>query len=96
MSQPHYRSVVILTGAGISAESGVATFIASDGLWEKFVSIGTSGSVYPAAGFVAQAKQAGAHTVELNLEPSTNANAFDEGLYGLASDIVPAFFQQLY
>jgi NAD-dependent deacetylase len=40
---------------------------------ELFISIGTSGAVYPAAGFVAEARAAGAHTVELNLEPSEGA-----------------------
>ena len=56
-----------------------------------FVSIGTSGNVYPAAGFVQQAKQSGAHTVELNLEPSDGASLFDETHYGPATDIVPRF-----
>jgi len=54
-----------------------------------FVSIGTSGDVYPAAGFVQMARQFGAHTVELNLEPSSNAHSFSEALYGPASMIVP-------
>ena len=45
---------------------------------DLFVSIGTSGSVYPAAGFVAEARAAGAHTVELNLEPSEGASLFAE------------------
>ncbi|MEO0983297.1 MAG: NAD-dependent deacylase [Pseudomonadota bacterium] len=58
---------------------------------ELFVSIGTSGAVYPAAGFVQMARETGARTVELNLEPSDNAHAFDEALYGPASEIVPAW-----
>ncbi|MGH1371228.1 MAG: Sir2 family NAD+-dependent deacetylase [Cellvibrionaceae bacterium] len=62
---------------------------------DLFVSIGTSGSVYPAAGFFQLAKHAGAHTVELNLEPSANSDHFDETHYGLGSDVVPAFFEQL-
>ena len=45
---------------------------------DLFISIGTSGSVYPAAGFVAEARAAGAHTVELNLEPSEGASLFAE------------------
>ena len=57
-----------------------------------FVSIGTSGNVYPAAGFVELAKNHGAHTVELNLEPSAGKNNFAEHHYGLASVIVPQFF----
>jgi NAD-dependent deacetylase len=59
---------------------------------DLFVSIGTSGNVYPAAGFVQLAKAAGARTVEINLEPSLGANLFDEGVYGPASEAVPAFF----
>lgn len=60
-----------------------------------FVSIGTSGNVYPAAGFVAAAREAGAHTVELNLEPSQGASLFKERDYGPATEIVPAFVEEL-
>lgn len=59
---------------------------------DLFVSIGTSGAVYPAAGFVQLARWAGARTVEINLEPSLGAALFDEGVYGSASKAVPAFF----
>jgi len=62
---------------------------------DLFVSIGTSGAVYPAAGFVAEARAAGAHTVELNLEPSEGAGHFAEAFYGPATEIVPAFVNQL-
>lgn len=62
---------------------------------QLFVSIGTSGSVYPAAGFVQEARYAGARTVELNLEPSENAHEFDETLYGAASRIVPDWVDRL-
>ncbi len=62
---------------------------------DLFVSIGTSGAVYPAAGFVAEARQAGAHTVELNLEPSEGQSLFAERHYGPASEIVPAYFDRL-
>lgn len=55
---------------------------------DLFVSIGTSGSVYPAAGFVSQARRLGIATCELNLEPSDNADEFDEGHYGPASKVV--------
>jgi NAD-dependent deacetylase len=58
---------------------------------ELFVSIGTSGSVYPAAGFVQEARASGIRTIELNLEPSDNAFAFDNAEYGLAGEIVPAW-----
>ncbi|BFM08150.1 Sir2 family NAD+-dependent deacetylase [Halioxenophilus aromaticivorans] len=60
---------------------------------DLFVSIGTSGNVYPAAGFQQLAKHYGAHTVELNLEPSMAASHFHEQHYGLASELVPEFFQ---
>lgn len=56
---------------------------------DVFVSIGTSGDVYPAAGYVQMARQFGLHTVELNLEPSANAALFDETSYGPASKTVP-------
>jgi NAD-dependent deacetylase len=62
---------------------------------DLFISIGTSGSVYPAAGFVAEARAGGAHTVELNLEPSDGANLFAEAIYGPAGEVVPAFVEQL-
>jgi len=62
---------------------------------DLFVSIGTSGNVYPAAGFVELAKQRGITTVELNLEPSEGASLFSEGRYGPATAIVPEFFAQL-
>lgn len=55
-----------------------------------FVSIGTSGSVYPAAGFVAEVRGR-AHTVELNLEPSAGTALFDEARHGPATQVVPAF-----
>lgn len=56
---------------------------------DLFVAIGTSGSVYPAAGFVAEARAMGIATCEINLEPSDNAHQFDEALYGPASSVVP-------
>ena len=60
-----------------------------------FVSIGTSGAVYPAAGFAQAAKAAGARTVELNLEPSLGAALFDEAHHGPATKTVPAFVDRL-
>lgn len=56
-----------------------------------FVAIGTSGSVYPAAGFVEQAGARGIPTCELNLEPSDRASVFDQARYGPASEVVPAW-----
>jgi NAD-dependent protein deacetylases, SIR2 family len=61
-----------------------------------FVSIGTSGNVYPAAGFVSHVRMyTQARTVELNLEPSTGATLFTEACYGPATDVVPAFVERL-
>lgn len=65
------------------------------GRCDLFVSIGTSGTVYPAAGFVQLARMAGARTVEINLEPSLGAGTFDEAIYGPATETVPAFFSTL-
>lgn len=62
---------------------------------DLFVSIGTSGNVYPAAGFVSAARAAGIPTMEINLEPSENAHAFDAGRYGKASEQVPAWVTEM-
>ncbi|WP_426267856.1 NAD-dependent deacylase [Sphingomonas sp. LHG3443-2] len=62
---------------------------------DLFVSIGTSGAVYPAAGFVQTARYVGAHCVELNLEPSQGSIFFHETRMGRASDIVPAWVDEL-
>jgi NAD-dependent deacetylase len=60
-----------------------------------FISIGTSGTVYPAASYVRTARAAGARTVELNLEPSEGSFLFDEAIHGPASTIVPDFITRL-
>ena len=62
---------------------------------DVFIAIGTSGHVYPAAGFVHEARLHGAHTVELNLEPSQVGSEFEEKHYGLASTVVPEFVDKL-
>lgn len=63
---------------------------------DAFFSIGTSGNVYPAAGFVDLVSHYGmAKTVELNLEPSLNAEQFSNGEYGPATEIVPKFVDDL-
>ncbi len=62
---------------------------------DLFVSIGTSGSVYPAAGFVTEAREHGIRTCEINLEPSENARQFDETYYGPASETVPRWVQTM-
>lgn len=60
-----------------------------------FVSIGTSGTVYPAAGFVSQANVFGAYSVELNMEPSVGESEFAEKHYGPASLIVKEFIDSM-
>ncbi|MCK9543149.1 MAG: NAD-dependent protein deacylase, partial [Novosphingobium sp.] len=62
---------------------------------DLFVSIGTSGAVYPAAGFVRQARDLGAHTLELNLEPSEGSAWFHECRHGPATDVVPAWVAEM-
>ena len=64
------------------------------GRCDLFVSIGTSGNVYPAAGFVMQARRR-AHTVELNMEPSEGASLFAETRYGPATERTPAFVDEI-
>jgi NAD-dependent deacetylase len=62
---------------------------------DLFVAIGTSGNVYPAAGFVREAARAGAHTLEINLEPSAVQSAFAEKRLGRASAQVPLLVAEL-
>lgn len=62
---------------------------------DLFVAIGTSGHVYPAAGFVDVARHAGARCLELNLDPSQVSDRFHESRLGPASRLVPAFVDEL-
>ena len=62
---------------------------------DLFVSIGTSGAVYPAAGFVQAARLQGITTLELNMEPSLGSAYFDEARHGPASRIVPEWTEQM-
>jgi NAD-dependent deacetylase len=63
---------------------------------DLFLSIGTSGSVYPSAGFVQEVRSAGrGHTVELNMEPSTGHSLFREKIYGPATQTVPAYVRRI-
>jgi NAD-dependent deacetylase len=62
---------------------------------DLFVSIGTSGAVYPAAGFVQYAALHGARTLELNLQPSEGTHHFDEARHGRAGELVPAWVDSL-
>jgi NAD-dependent deacetylase len=62
---------------------------------DLFVAIGTSGSVYPAAGLVGLAAEHGVRTCEINVEPSENYRQFDERLYGPAEEVVPKWVEAL-
>ena len=62
---------------------------------DLFVAIGTSGAVYPAAGFVAEARAYGLRTCEINLEAADNAELFDEQRLGPASETVPAWVEEI-
>lgn len=62
---------------------------------DLFVAVGTSGSVYPAAGFVNEARGHGIRTCEINLEPSDNARLFDETRYGPAGEVLPVWVEDL-
>lgn len=62
---------------------------------DLFVAIGTSGTVYPAAGFVGEARAMGIPTLELNLEPSETAGIFDDARFGPASEIVPVWVDEV-
>lgn len=62
---------------------------------DLFVSVGTSGVVYPAAGFVQTAKYYGADTIEFNLEPTSNNLFFDRHVMGKAGDTLPKFVSEL-
>ncbi len=62
---------------------------------DLFISIGTSGVVYPAAGFVQIAKMFGADTMELNMEQTSNNRLFDRHIYGPAGTTLPALVKEL-
>lgn len=62
---------------------------------DLFVSIGTSGAVYPAAGFVQSAKYSGAETLEINLEPSLGSYLFDESRIGTAGKLLPQWVDEV-
>ena len=62
---------------------------------DLFLSIGTSGAVYPAAGFVRSARYNGARTLELNLDPSEGSIYFHETRMGPASELVPAWVDEV-
>ena len=62
---------------------------------DTFLSIGTSGQVYPAAGFVTEARRYGARTLEFNLEPSAGYDLFDDFRIGPATQTLPAWVAEV-
>jgi len=62
---------------------------------DLFLSIGTSGKVYPAAGYVEVAKHIGARAIELNLDPTDSSSVFDLSVNGKAGEILPEFVDKL-
>ncbi len=82
--RPHivWFGEVPLDLTGISRQLTAATVV---------LVVGTSGSVYPAAGFVYAARERGIRTVYLGPEPPDNADAFDEIVLGTASEALPSF-----
>jgi NAD-dependent deacetylase len=62
---------------------------------DLFVSIGTSGAVYPAAGFVQSARHYGAETLEMNLDPSEGSFHFHQSRMGRAGELVPAWVEEI-
>jgi NAD-dependent deacetylase len=62
---------------------------------DLFVSIGTSGAVYPAAGFVQTARYHRAETLEINLDLSQGSLFFEDRRFGLASELVPVWVDEM-
>jgi NAD-dependent deacetylase len=88
----HMRPDVVWFGEMPMHMDTIETALEQAGL---FLSVGTSGTVYPAAGFVEIAHAGGAHTVELNLEQSLGASSFEETIYGPATRVVPNYVKML-
>jgi len=97
-----FQYIVVLTGAGLSAESGLSTFRDKDGIWAKYdyrevaTPQGFARNPELVHDFYNQRRRThGAHTVELNLEPSDGASLFTEANHGPATQIVPAYVEKL-
>lgn len=90
-SQPDWRPHIVWFGEMPLKMEEIYDAIA---MADYFISIGTSGNVYPAAGFVQIANEHHVKTIELNLEPSIGQNQFEQTIYGPATEIVPQFVEQ--
>ncbi|WP_341504128.1 Sir2 family NAD+-dependent deacetylase [Gallaecimonas sp. GXIMD4217] len=62
---------------------------------DLFLAVGTSGQVYPAAGFVEEARRAGAHCIEVNVQDSAISPLFHEHCRGPAAELLPALVNRL-
>lgn len=83
---------IVFFGESLLCMNEVERFLHSCDL---FISIGTSGMVYPAAGFVQTAKYYGAETIEFNLENTSNNYLFDRHVYGKCGETLPVFVEEL-
>ena len=90
--QPETRPDVVWFGEIPHAMDEIGAAL---GRAEIFAAIGTSGQVWPAAGFAAEARAAGAHCVEINLERSDISDAFHSRRYGPASAMVPVWVDEV-
>ena len=95
-----FQNIVILTGAGISAESGVRTFRDNGGLWENHrvedvaTPKGFANNPDLAQRFYNE-RRARLHTIEINLEPSEGVGYFAEYRHGPAGELVPQLVDEL-
>ncbi|WP_425091235.1 NAD-dependent deacylase [Tropicimonas sp. S265A] len=85
-TRPHTRPDIVWFGEMPYRMDEIYAALSACGL---FVAIGTSGQVYPAAGFVQEARAAGIETLEINLEPSDGASLFHRAVHGPATQTVP-------
>jgi NAD-dependent SIR2 family protein deacetylase len=96
------QDLAVLTGAGISAESGVPTFRGQDGLWGQYRAVDLAtpqafqrdpGLVQPTASMGAWAKQHCAFVAELNLETTPQSGIYDLALQGRAGELLPQLLE---
>lgn len=88
----NFKPNIVFFGENLQCMETVAHLLSKAHI---FISIGTSGVVYPAAGFVQTAKYYGAETLEFNLETTSNNYFFDKHITGKCSQTLPAFVDDL-